>query len=147
MAHPEHCEHEILRISLDHAWAWYNMRFGQFLQLLNFALLGFAILSAAYVTALGANLNAVASGVGLMAAAVSLAVAGAGRQIQRRADLAEEPLRALQDRLAQECQIGSLRMFTEAAAQPRVRSRQLVMVVFCLASVAWLAAAVYPMTV
>ncbi len=145
MAHPHNCEHEVLRISLEHAWAWYNMRFGQFLQLLNFALLGFAILSAAYVGALGAGLEAVASGVGVMAAIVSIAVAGAGRQIQRRADLARAPLLALQDRLARETQIDSMRIFAEATGVPRLRSRQIAGFVFAASTAAWLAAALYPM--
>jgi hypothetical protein len=123
------------------------MRFGQFHQLLNFALHGYAIHTAAYVTALWAQLHAVASAVGIMAAAVSAAVAGAGRLIKRRADLAEAPLRALQDRLAEESQISSLRMFTEASTVPRFRSRHLAAAVFGLASLAWLTAAVYPMTI
>ena len=146
MAGSDNPEHEALRTSLDHAWAWYNIRFGQYMQLLNFALLAFAVFSAAYVTALSSNLHAVASGVGIVGTGASLAVAYAGKIIQHRADLAQPPLTEIQDRLAHESKIESLRMFAAAqtSAHP-IRSRHLADTALTIMAAVWLTAAVYPL--
>jgi hypothetical protein len=142
-------EHLMLQTALDHAWAWYAMRFNQYLQLLNSALLATAIFSAAYVAALSSRLGGVAAGVALAGSAGSLVTAYTGRLIQHRADLAQRALTEIQDRLADQTQIASLRMFATAAAAsgPRLRTRQITDIVMLGAAVAWLAAAVYPIAV
>jgi hypothetical protein len=96
------------------------MRFNQYLQLINSTLLAMAVFSAAYV----------------------------GRLIQQRADLAQRALTEIQDRLADQTGIASLRMFASAAASSaaRLRTRHIADVAMIGAAVAWLAAAVYPIS-
>lgn len=138
--------HEVIQTALDHAWAWYTMRFNQYLHLLNAAPLATAVFSAAYVTALSTQLNGVAAGVAVAGSGGSVAAAYTGRLIQRRADLAELALTQIQDRLAESTGIDSLRMFAVAAGpQGRRRPRQMADLATVGAAVAWLAAAVYPL--
>jgi hypothetical protein len=135
---------EVMQIALDHAWAWYAMRFNQYLHLLNAALLATAVFSAAYVAALSSHLDGVATGVALAGSAGSLAAAYTSKLIQRRADLAEHALGEIQDRLASRTGIDSMRMFaTTAGSAQRRRPRHVADVATVGVAVAWLAAAVY----
>ena len=142
-------EHEVIQTALDHAWAWYAMRFNQYLHLLNSTLLATAIFSAAYVAALGSQLYGVATGVAVTGSAGTFAAAYTGRLIQQRADLAQRALAEIQDRLAEQTGIASLRMFASGAASTgqRPRTRQIADIAMIGAAFAWLAAAIYPVTV
>lgn len=136
---------EVMQIALEHAWAWYAMRFNQYLHLLNAALLATAVFSAAYVAALSSNLDGVAAGVALAGSAGSLAAAYASKLIQQRADLAEHALGEIQDLLAARTGIDSMRMFAATAGPAgRRRPRQVADFATVGVAVAWLAAAVYP---
>lgn len=140
-------DHEVIQTALDHAWAWYTMRFTQYLQLLNFTLLATAVFSAAYVAALSSGLHTVAAGIALIGCAASVAVAYTGRLIQQRADIAQAALAQIQHWLAARTGIDSLLMFAaaEASARSRPRTRQIADLAMTGAAVAWFAAAIYPM--
>jgi hypothetical protein len=51
---------ETLQTALDHAWRWYEFRYGQAMQILNFYMVGIAVLTTGYVTAIDSRLYGLA---------------------------------------------------------------------------------------
>ncbi len=85
-----------LETALDHAWRWFELRVSHGLQMLNFAVLAFALLSAAYVSALSDKLYGVAGAVALLAAAVAVATNLVARRQRQIGWIAAEPIREIQ---------------------------------------------------
>lgn len=100
----------VLATALDHVLRLYEFRITSGLQVLNYFLLASAILSAAYVSALNDRLFGVAGVVATVGFAASGATYIAGRRQSDMAQLAAEPLKEFQARLAAELNMDSLRV-------------------------------------
>jgi hypothetical protein len=99
-----------LATALDHVLRLYEFRMTSGLQVLNFFLLASAVLAAAYVSALNDRLFGVAGVIAMVGLAASGATYIAGRRQSDMANLAAEPLKELQDRLAAALEMDSLRV-------------------------------------
>ncbi len=108
---------ETLTAALDHAWRWYEFRYGQIVQLFNFYMLAIAVLTTGYVTALNSKLYIVAGVVGLVVAGLSLATLLIGMGLRNSALLAAEPTVIMQGRLAASLGIEELRIVERHQAQ------------------------------
>lgn len=95
---------------MDHVWRWYELRHEQGQQAINFYMLAAAILSAGYVSALSSKLYLVAGAIGLIGIVISIFAFLAIRRVREIGMMAQEPMAALQDRLAADLGIESLRM-------------------------------------
>ncbi|MFI7126999.1 hypothetical protein ACIBQ1_14995 [Nonomuraea sp. NPDC050153] len=130
--------------ALEHATRWYEYRISQGLQVLNFYLVSTAVMSAAYVAALQAKLDAVAGAVGLVAALVSVAASLAGWRFRGLARLALQPIAEIQDRLAATLDLDSLRLVQRNPHRTFTMPISVIMFVFaCVISItgalyAWL---------
>jgi hypothetical protein len=109
----------LLTTALDHAWRWYDIRISSGLQILNFYLLAMAVLTTAYVSGLNARNHVVSVAVALAAAAVTVSTYTVGARQDHVARLALVPIQEVENRLADELNIGSLRL----VEQYRVRHR------------------------
>lgn len=125
-------DHAKMATALDHSWRWFELRVSHGMQMLNFAVVAFALLSAAYVSALGDKLYGIAGAVALLAAAVATSANLSARRQRQIAWIAAEPIREIQRRLAADLRIDSLRILERS---PRARS--------CWRSAMWLAAVLY----
>ncbi len=93
------------------------------MQMLNFAVVAFALLSAAYVSAISGKLYGIRGVVALLAAAVATTANLAARRQRQIAWIAAEPIREIQQHLAADLGIDSLRILDRSpAAQSRWRS-------------------------
>ena len=116
-------DHAKLATALDHAWRWFELRVSHGMQMLNFAVVAFALLSAAYVSAISGKLYGIAGVVALLAAAVATTASLTARRQRQIAWIAAEPIREIQRRLAADLRIDSLRILDRSpAAQSRWRS-------------------------
>jgi hypothetical protein len=107
---PRKDDHAKLATALDHAWRWFELRVSHGMQMLSFALVAFALLSAAYVSALSDKLYGIAGTVALLAAAVAIAAYLTARRQREIGWVAAEPIREIQRRLAEDLGIDSLRI-------------------------------------
>jgi len=62
---PNQDRKDLLGIALDHTWRWYDFRYGQAGQLVNFFTLGAAVMAAAYVSAINAGHRGTATAIAL----------------------------------------------------------------------------------
>jgi hypothetical protein len=125
-------DHAKLATALDHSWRWFELRISHGMQMLNFAVVAFALLSAAYVSALGDRLYGIAGTVALLAAVVATTASLTARRQRQIGWIAAEPIREIQRRLAADLDIDSLRILDRS---PPARSHW--------RSAMWLAAALY----
>src|ERR1700739_2370486 len=100
----------LLSMALEHVDRWVEGRNTSGLQVLNFFLITVALLSTAYVSAINGRLHLVASAVAVAGTVVSSTAYLVGRQRRDAARLGENPMAVLQDRLASQLGIDSLRM-------------------------------------
>lgn len=100
----------LLTIALDHAWRWYDFRWGQAIQIINFFVLAAAVMSAAYVSAINANHRGIAAAVALLGSVASASTYVVSIRIVNFAELASEPLKEIQDQLATALDIDSIRL-------------------------------------
>ena len=136
----------LLTIALDHVSRWHEFRTTSGLQVLNFFLLASAVMSAAYVSAINGRLHTVAGAIALTGVAVSGAAYLVGRRQRDVARLAEAPLMEIQDRLASDLNIDSLRMAERAMVHRKLwwhNPTVTANVIFPLAAAVSAAAAVY----
>jgi hypothetical protein len=80
------------------------------MQAINFYMLAAAILSAGYVSALTNRLYVVAGAIGMIGITISILAFLAIRRLRKTGLAADEPMAALQDRLAADLGVESLRM-------------------------------------
>ena len=107
---------DLLKAALDHVVRWNEFHVTSGLQVINFFLLAGSVLAAAYVSALNGNLHAIAGVIALVGGAAAVGTYLIGRRQSEIAQLAEEPLKELQDRIAESLAIESLRMAEEVHA-------------------------------
>ncbi|WP_143043681.1 hypothetical protein [Nonomuraea jiangxiensis] len=130
-------EVEIRTLAFDHVWRWYEHHIGRAYQVLNFLLIGLAILATAYVGSL--SVKSYWGAAAICACAIPLTMIGywQGMDVRRRAELAEDALKELQDDLAVKLRLDSLRLVdryyarsaSRLAADRRSRAAAVVMVV------------------
>jgi hypothetical protein len=113
-------DHAKLATALDHSWRWFELRVSHGMQMLNFAVVAFALLSAAYVSALSDKLYGIAGAVALLAATVATTASLTARRQRQIAWVAADPIREIQRRLAADLGIDSLRILERS---PPARSR------------------------
>jgi hypothetical protein len=101
---------DLLMAALDHATRWSEFNTTTGFQVINFFLLTAAVLAAAYVSALNGHLDVIAGVIALIGGAASVGAYLVGRRHSYIARLAGEPLKQIQDRLARDLNIDSLRM-------------------------------------
>ena len=99
-----------LTTALDHAWRWYDLRISGGIQILNFYLLGIAVLISAYVSALNSRNHTVAVTVAVVAAAVTFFTYMIGVRQDAVARIALSPIEEIEDRLADALGIDSIRL-------------------------------------
>ena len=122
--------------ALDHAWQWYALRNDQGLQVINFLILAAALLSAGYVSALGSKLYALAGVVGLIGVVTAIVAYLVMRRLRSVGAIAEEPLAVLQDRLADELGVESLRMVARVRqVSPETKTHMTTRVLYSFATV------------
>ena len=109
-------DHAKLATALDHSWRWFELRISHGMQMLNFAVVAFALLSAAYVSALSNKLYDIAGGVAMLAAAVAITAYLTARRQRQIGWIAAEPIREIQRRLAADLGIDSLRILDRSPA-------------------------------
>lgn len=111
-------DHARLATALDHCWRWFELRVSHGMQMLNFAVVAFALLSAAYVSALSGKLYGIAGAVAILAATVATTASLTARRQRQIAWIAAEPIREIQRRLAADLGIDSLRILDRSPAAP-----------------------------
>jgi hypothetical protein len=139
-------DHAVLATALDHAWHWYELRNSQVLQLANFYMVVFAVLAGGYASALTAKQYALAGVAGILMTVDSALVYFIGGRLRDLANLANEPLTEIENRLASTLDLDSLRMLeVHRASRPQTWKRidGLSTVVFGLAAIAGVVAAVF----
>lgn len=140
-------DHAKLATALDHSWRWFELRVSHGMQMLNFGIVAFALLSAAYVSALSDKLFGIAGAIALLAAVVAITAYLTARRQRQIGWVAADPIREIQRRLAADLSIDSLRILDRSpAARSRWRSAMwlaavlhAVVLVTCLvaAAAAW----------
>lgn len=101
---------DLVAIALDHAWRWYDFRYSQGAQVLNFFTLGATVLTAAYVSAINAGHRGVATAVALLGSLLTVSTYVVGTRLTSIAHLAHEPLRKIQGELADALDIDTMRL-------------------------------------
>jgi hypothetical protein len=136
----------LLTTALDHAWSRFSFRISSALQILNYYLVAAAILSAAYVGALTQGLHIVAGFIGIAGSIVSFAafLGGYGQIVNARRAVPQ--LRDLEIRLA--ALVGTPDVWQDLSGHilpwtRRMRPGNIAAVMFAVAFIGGLAAAVY----
>jgi hypothetical protein len=137
---------ETLATALDHVWRWYEFRYSQATQVLNFYMVAIAVLTTGYVTALNYKLYVPAGVVGLIVAGLSIAALMVGKSLRDSALLASQPLAIIQERLAVNLNIAELQLVERHRNQkiPAWRGRAaLPSFIFGVAMITGIGAALY----
>jgi hypothetical protein len=136
---------EILTIAVNHAWSWFEVHAVQRQNFVNFFLIAIAFLSAAYVGALTGKLHNLAAADCLVGLAISLAFFLIDLRNRELIRAGEQPLKELQDRLADLMNIESLRIL-ESIERPQrgfTSLGKVVRAVHLIAMAAFVVAGIY----
>ena len=137
---------QTLATALGHVWSWYEFRYGQVTQILNFYAISIAVLTTGYVTALNSKLYIPAGAVGLIGTGLSVATLLVGTRLRDSALLASQPLAIIQERLATSLDIEELQMVERHRTQNVAswnRISALPLFIFCMGVVTGHGAVLY----
>ncbi|QDV53512.1 hypothetical protein [Gimesia fumaroli] len=96
--------------ALEHAWAWFSLHATQRLQAVNFFLVATAFLMAAFVTAAKEQIFSLSAAVGVLAICISIYFYRMERRVQSLIHASENAIGPLQELLAKQVQIDSIRI-------------------------------------
>jgi hypothetical protein len=136
-------DRSLLTVALDHAWRWYDFRYSQAIQVLNFFTLAATVLAAAYVSAISAGHHGLAASIALLGGLLTASTYVVGTRLARIAHLADEPLTEIQDKLAVDLNIDTMRLVERSKNRPGPLSSSGVVsnIAFPIVTVVCLAAA------
>lgn len=100
----------LLTIALDHAWRWYDFRYSQATQVLNFFTLAATVLTAAYVSAINASHWGTATAIALLGALLATSTYMVGVRLIGIAHLADDSLKEIQGEFADSLNMDTLRL-------------------------------------
>jgi hypothetical protein len=120
---------DLLIAALEHVTRWNEFYRTSALQVVNFFLLAGAVVGAAYVSALNGHQNAIAGAVALAGGAAAGATYLIFRRQGSKAQLADEPLREIQNLFADRLGIDSLRIMERIPFRGRVNWQRSIIIV------------------
>src|SRR3954453_9742076 len=139
---------DFLKIAFDYAWNWTNAYYDTRLRAVQFYVTGNAFLVAGYVASL-ASRPGIAAAIALVGTASSLAFFAIDRATKRYVGIGEKALAELEDRVADELNIDSLRLIWHLRGDPvgkPSRATRVVWSIYLGATMVWLAVAIYTLT-
>ncbi len=112
----------LLVTALDHAWRWYDFRYSQAAQVLNFFTLAATVMTAAYVSAINSGHRGMATAIALLGFLLTVTTYLVGTRLTKIAHLAHEPLKKIQDELATVLDIETMRLVERREARQTLLS-------------------------